>query len=235
MASPHLLYLKNGAVWSPCGPVAEVPKLPELLATFLRHAPDTRPLESLARTLVASRFPDEASTIEFIRRVFKWGGRTGARIRGRIEAHYRGSFEPVRSCFSQAAEILADPRSDVRDALACVNRIKYLGGVSYASKHLRFMAPERCVTLDTNLAGQLGVKLDPINYAALCRECAAIARELNGSLRLPPVGSAAWSAADVEVAVFTRLNPEVVMGTASCRGGAGFNPAVSTATIAWRS
>lgn len=192
-------------------PIAE---FPELLAVFVRCGPDTRPLEAEGLRLTAERFSDAEATRAFMRRVFRWGGRTGGRVRGNMEKHYQGSYSQICDHLREASVALSATHPNTQRAMMCVNRIKFLGSVSYASKHLRFMAPSACVTLDRLLAFQLNCGPRVEAFVRLSADCASIATEFSQSGLVPhPAGDRVWHAADVEAAIFTKLNPGVVTGS----------------------
>ncbi|MFT3777154.1 MAG: hypothetical protein QM772_02560 [Ottowia sp.] len=101
---------------------------------------------------------------KFSQHTCKWG--RGHRVWGNLERHYTQDAleKALREWFDRVGA-----SDDDRDAIAGGLDIKGLG-VSFASKHLRFLAPERYAVLDEVLSIGLGFALNPAGYAFFMHE-----------------------------------------------------------------
>lgn len=113
-------------------------------------------LEALGRNVLAG---GSQNCTDFSRQVCEWG--RGARVWGNLNRHYTPDALALelRQWFARVAT--------ARDAVMAIEggiAIKGLG-VSFASKHLRFLAPERYAVLDEVLSEGLGFALNPAGYA----------------------------------------------------------------------
>ena len=87
-----------------------------------------------------------------------------------------------------------------------VNQLSDLGGPSFASKHLRFLAPAVAVILDSVISSRLGYALNLTGYRMFLTDCARVAEEVNASgLKHPYRSSGPWYVSDIELAVFAKL------------------------------
>jgi hypothetical protein len=79
--------------------------------------------------------------------------------------------------------------------------------VSFASKHLRFLFPKYCPTLDSILSFRLRYKPSPAGYGSFVRKCNGIAGELNNA-KIASIfpGQTDWRPSDVEAALFAWAN-----------------------------
>lgn len=112
---------------------------------------------------VLSDAPDAA--YEFSRRVCEWG--RGARVWGNLNRfHTQAALtQELRAWFSSLESVQDD------DAIAVERGVSIKGlGVSFASKHLRFLKPDRYGVLDEVLSLGLGFALNPAGYALFMYE-----------------------------------------------------------------
>ena len=115
-------------------------KFPEYVEHHLRRVPRTRETEALAHDLITQGFA--CRDIEsFVKAVCKWGGYPG--IWGRV-LHNNGLSQLART-FRVATQAL-DNQASLEIAIRRVLSVHGLG-VSFASKHLRFLSPQRCAIL----------------------------------------------------------------------------------------
>ena len=179
---------------------------PGLLEAHRRAYPHTARVEALGRALVKADFRNPKRD-QFIREVCRWGGYAG--VAGRVLKRNRAKRR--RTQIQSAWEALKS--EDVAAALGEITALNGLGGVSFASKHLRMLAPDRCVVYDRFLAEVLAPEYRFAGtgvarkrsvqdaYARLCRDFRALAEALEAcGVRRP--GGGRWRAADVEAAVF---------------------------------
>ena len=106
----------------------------------------------------------------------KWGG--GARVYGRVLRD--NTPRDISNAFILALGKLEVGPSGLAPALACVNEIIGLG-ISFASKHLRFLRPEICPVLDSRIREELGYKSTSAGYAQYAADCLEIARVLENN------------------------------------------------------
>jgi hypothetical protein len=168
----------------------------ELANEHLRQVADTRDLEARGRRLRSAGFPS-ADLDEFIRRVCRWGGWAG--IAGRVARD--NTMQDIRFAFVRAATVVATATDD---ALREVNRLRGLGQPSYASKHLRFVAPEHCGVLDNLVAKTLDYNYDADGYAELSNDLRHLGKLLTSRGVMNPMRreGGAWWPADVDLAIF---------------------------------
>ena len=201
----------DGAIHA-AGTAIEFSELSELYETFLRGNSSTPDLENRGREISTNECsPGEA--MDFVLAVCTWGGRTGTnRVWPRIRKH--NSPEHVARQLVAACRRLKEGQSGRVTALLELQQISGLGksgAVSYASKHLRMLSPDLCVTLDSNLSKALGVPENATGFDALSGACVSLALQANMAVSAVtrPAGRV-WRAADIEACVFTRLFPWVV-------------------------
>lgn len=159
----------------------------------------TLELEAAGEALVADGYPDDA-TAEFVRRVCRWGKYSD--VWGRVLKN--NSPAEIRAAFTSALEALAAPAHDLARALACVNRLHGLGSPSFASKHLRFLAPGHCPVFDDVLRTVLPYSYTPSGYAQWGSDCAVLAKALTSRRADNPWrdDDRGWLPPDAEAAVF---------------------------------
>jgi hypothetical protein len=165
----------------------------------------TPALETEARNLIAAGFPDQQME-DFIRHVCEWGGYKG--IAGRVLNPKNNTLSEIQCQFRNAMNALTSENvPDIRAALCEIGRIKHLG-LSFASKHLRFLQPDLCPVLDSVLSEKLDYPLDVCGYKQFSDDCLRIAEALQQDSVSNPVGRdhGAWFAADVEMALFAHVN-----------------------------
>ena len=174
-------------------------EFPALLARHRVSDPSTDEVERLAAKYVADGFPARL-TKEFVTRVCHWGNYDG--IRGKVFLH--NSLDCVRHAFRKGYDELqaGNPAQAIRE----VTEIHGLG-ISFASKHLKFLDPKRAVVLDSIISGRLGYPLSPAGYAELVEDCATIREMLNSRKVVPLSGPKTWRISDVEMAIFKYLFP----------------------------
>ena len=119
----------------------------------------TEAVEALGRELLAGAW---SMCYEFSRQVCDWG--RGERVWGNLNRHYTADAlqNELRCWFSGIAG------NDIAAIEGGLN-IKGLG-VSFASKHLRLLDPNRYAVLDDVLSQGLGFALNPAGYALFMHE-----------------------------------------------------------------
>ena len=143
------------------------PEFPLFLLAHLANVPATVETEDIARRVIAGDFLD-ADVPTFVRAVCNWGGYAG--IAGRV----LGRNEPRKLSEAFRAAV-ADIAAGVDIAVARLLSLHGLG-VSFASKHLRFLSPQACAILDSKMAAVGGFEQSPAGlaeYSCLCRTLGA--------------------------------------------------------------
>jgi hypothetical protein len=171
-------------------------ELNALLDEFIRKEPRTKLIEQQAERLIKSEFqPSELR--DFIKAVCNWGGYGG--IAGRVIKN--NDRTKLRDAFRSAHS-----HANAGDDLRAIKSLLELNGlaVSFASKHLKFLAPENAVVLDSIINKRLGYELTPNGYQAFLNDCRHILERAKAS------GSRErWRVSDIEMAIFEKLTAGV--------------------------
>jgi hypothetical protein len=151
----------------------ELKEFPELLRNFVRINPDTQRIEEMGTQLAEHAFSID-ELCNFIRAVCAWGGYPG--IANRVINNNQPN--EIAAAFQKAYQMAIG--GQVIDALALLRQLHNLGGVSFASKHLKFLAPNDAVVLDSIIEDQLGYARNTAGYAAFLTDCRDILNACNG-------------------------------------------------------
>lgn len=171
---------------------------PPLAKEHYKRVSHTAKFEKQARQLVAQEFP-ESDVGDFIKNVCHWGGFPA--IWGRV-LKYNTSAD-IRSALRDATSHLLEPAPDLVAAMGGVKQLKGLG-LSFASKHLRFLCPELCPVFDSYLRAALPYPFDSTGYSLFAADCRRLAEELTkrGAVNPWPERDGQWFAADAEAAIY---------------------------------
>ena len=168
----------------------------------LRHSQlvaGTLRVESEGRRLVDADFPENGCA-QYVRSVCAWGGYPGVGTRV-----IRGNPPQAISEVLRAAHAaLQSGHPDLASALRTVNGLKGLSTPSFASKHLRFLAPRLCPVFDDYLHTVLPYSFGPRGYSEFAADCAVLASELTRRGAANPWSGRGgeWYVADVEAAIY---------------------------------
>jgi hypothetical protein len=175
-----------------------------LALVHLRNVPGTSAIEAQAAKLTADAFPEPA-VAEFVKSVCRWGGYAG--VWGRVLRDNDG--RTLRCAFLDATRRLGGTSPDMVSALASVDSLKGLG-LSFASKHLRFLRPDLCPVFDSKLQAALRYPANRAGYTSFARDCRHLAHVLTerGAANPWPSREGQWFAADVEAVVFAFVQTE---------------------------
>ena len=178
-------------------------RMPDLMSAFLRKYPDTVNVEILGRELAQGDY-EQSAIPGFINAVCRWGDYAGIAAR----VLNQNPVSEIRLAFKTAAEHLAEDPPATGRALAEVNTVRGLGTPSFASKHLRFLAPHACPVFDSILRDVLPYSFDPDGYAVFAADCHRLAATLSerGISNPYPLRRDRWAAADVEASLFCHVN-----------------------------
>lgn len=148
----------------------------------------------------------------FIGEVCKWGGYPG--IAGRVRRDNRANHI-LRQFQLAITQINANAPAA---ALSAINGITQLGTPSFASKHLRFLAPDQCGVLDALVRDSLGeYSWDAAGYGSYCADLQALATHVNNltvaqTNPLAPSTSPSrpsgnrWLPSDCDMVIFAKIN-----------------------------
>jgi len=167
----------------------------------LELVPNTRKLEIEAEKLVAENFP-QPQLEAFVRSVFEWGG-----YHQYSTANLDKVLEKLNSRpFLDAMNALNSPFPGIEGAIFRITRLPGLG-ISYGSKHLRFLRPDICPVLDSVIRCEFGYSEDSSGYYLYQRDVMETAMVLEQSKIDNPLFRIdnRWFAADVDMALFAYL------------------------------
>jgi hypothetical protein len=192
--------------WATVMNLTEFPDLLRLFHTRVPSRPDKKPntgeIEKRGAELAEHNFP-ETELKEFIRTVCNWGGYPG--IAGRIMKHNQPNelVEHFSDAYKNAGH------GKIVGALKSLQEVNQLGSVSFASKHLKFLAPNSAVVLDSIISGRLGYPMTPDGYQIFLTDCHAILRQIvDARLEYTGQGAKEWRVSDVEMAITAKLRFE---------------------------
>jgi hypothetical protein len=158
----------------------------------------TPAVEQQAEELIACGF-EISETEKFIKSVCAWGNYAG--VSGRVFKH--NTSDAIVAAVSNAYQ--ATVQNNTRNAITCITALRGLG-VSFGSKHLKFLAPKKYVVLDSIISGRLGYASTVDGYCEFVVDCKFILKHLK-TAKIPTTvkGIPVWRLADVEMAVFQKL------------------------------
>ncbi len=171
-----------------------------LTELHLNTIPGTRELEVKAQNLVTARLPGTMLQ-EFIESVHRWSG------------SFRNYYKVIENArpthFINALKALNASPPLIERALSSLLEIYGLG-ISYGSKHLRFLRPDLCPILDNIVWDKFKYSWDTRGYRLLQVDIMNIAKSLeeNGIKNPMSRQNGQWYAADVDMAVFAFLQRE---------------------------
>ncbi len=162
---------------------------------FLR----TASVERMARALSERGF-EESLCVEFVKAVCLWGNRPGTA--GLV--FEKNTKLSIKKKLQAAAKAIS--RSEVGNALDLITSISGLG-ISFGSKHLRMLEPDKAVVLDSVICEGLGYPTTRPGYEEFVADCTRLRNLLNESESSPnPIDiRGSWRLADVEMALYSML------------------------------
>ncbi len=164
----------------------------------------TQPLEADGYALRTSSPMEWANLEAFIKDVCRWGDYAG--ISGRVLKSKNNARAKIQRKVGDAILQLSSAVPDIVGALRSMMEIKGLG-VSFASKHLRFLFPEHCPVLDSILSSRLFYELSADDYGRFAAACKRMAAELNSAkIDTTFPGQSGWRPSDVEAALYAWIN-----------------------------
>lgn len=141
-------------------------------------APTTDSVEHEARRYLVA--PSASAAAALTKAVCHWGG--GGRVFGNLNKRHAGRLGDVMHRWMQAALTAASDEEAI--ALASPQHPAGLPhglGISFGSKHLRMLNPDRFAVLDSVLSEGLGYALNPKGYALFMRHLRDFHKQLAAS------------------------------------------------------
>ncbi|WP_343227780.1 8-oxoguanine DNA glycosylase OGG fold protein [Rhizobium laguerreae] len=161
--------------------------------------PGAEVVEQCAKRLIAANFPPNDATA-FIGGVCEWGrgNRNFSRIRD------AGDTTIAQSLRSATEAIDA---GDVTRSIEELQRLPHLG-LSFASKVARFLAPDKCVVLDSVIRNRIGYVESEEGYSEFLQDCFQLLQTLRTSPDLEAPLRDRLRVCDVEAAVFIKARDQ---------------------------
>ena len=109
---------------------------------------------------------ERGDTLSICQQVCVWGGSTGPRVWGNLQRHCEETGDTNCTLLRDALKIWlarAADGGDIKSVIAEGVAIKGLG-VSYASKHLRLLFPDKYPVLDSVVSEAFGFAMNPSGY-----------------------------------------------------------------------
>jgi hypothetical protein len=177
------------------------PLTPGILRTCLdRHLsedPLTKLVEEHAERYVSAGFPAHG-TLLFVRLVYAWGGARPPNYVRIYEENCGDEFALLTRQLKCAHE--QSLHNNYADAIGVLSDIGGVG-ISFGSKFLRFLCPDRAVVLDKNIRERCGYDETSTQYAQFVRDCSLVRDNLDeAGFRCG--GGAPWRCCDVEMAIY---------------------------------
>jgi hypothetical protein len=174
-------------------------EFPDLLRWHYEEGYDPRQIERQALNLADSDSPIE-QTAEFVRAVCAWGNYRG--VAGRVLKNNKADV--IASAFRSALALLKQDM--VAEALCHVTDLRGLG-ISFGSKHLKFLDPARAVVLDSIISGRLGYPLTIDGYIEFLADCHALLEKVTAANVEYPFShhQPGWRVSEMEMVIFAKL------------------------------
>ncbi|OYW56029.1 MAG: hypothetical protein B7Y80_03150 [Hyphomicrobium sp. 32-62-53] len=181
--------------------VIELDEFPGYLTKGIGEDGRLERTEAKAREIAKRNFPQDDCR-EFVRAVCLWGDdpRRGGKVIKRN--HPEKISKAMKSAFEFSMQ------GQIANALDAVTKLEGLA-VSFGSKHLKFLAPDRHVVLDSIISERLGYTRDVKGYLqwlAACHEFVILVRE--AGVKYTGIGSDGWRVSDIEMAIFNKIRSE---------------------------
>ncbi|MFA1676280.1 hypothetical protein ACDY97_26945 [Rhizobium mongolense] len=170
-------------------------EVPFLLARHRQEYEDAVEIEQLGAQLLATDFPPDIS-LDFLERVHRWG----KAYRNLTRVSQTGGVK-IACTLRVARDLIA--AGAVPDAVEEIRELPRIG-LSFASKAARFLAPEKCVVLDSVIRGRLGYGETRDAYADFLQDCHQLLEMLKTSQELDSSLRAKLRVCDVEAAIFMK-------------------------------
>jgi hypothetical protein len=178
--------------------VIELSEFPILLKRFRKRVPQTERIERKAAQLIGAEF-DKKALKDFVGAVRLWGGYAGIAARVINNNQHSSLSRLFRKAHAKASSGM------VCQGLETLLNAKELG-VSFASKHLKFLVPESAVVLDSVICQNLGYAKTPAGYQDFLDDCHAILERITtDKVKYTGWSASGWRVCDVETAIYEKL------------------------------
>jgi hypothetical protein len=182
------------------GPQICLSAFPELFAKHWDSDESTRSVEIYGQEFVSHKMPRDR-LLGFMRMVFGWGG--SRNIGNNFMRSNAGKLDCIRHQFLKSLQHLEAGQD--KEAIKSLTALTGLG-VSYASKHLKFLSPDKAVVLDSLIERGLGYKQSANGYVEFVNQCRQWAKLLNNNkIHCKRTTEGEWRVSDVEMAVFIHV------------------------------
>jgi hypothetical protein len=171
---------------------------PTLLASHVSKYKTTSAMEVLGRRIKRNKFP-LADVEFFVKEVCRWGNYAG--VSGKMLKH--NSLADIQARLVNSSFEL--DANNPEGAISEITAIKCLG-VSFGSKHLKFLNPAKAVVLDSIISERLGYKRNIAGYVEFLDECFSIRNILNKAGIDASPSRKRWRVSDVEMAIFKSIS-----------------------------
>jgi len=177
--------------------INDISLIPNFVSLHLSVVPNTYHIEQQAKELIQQNFYHDR-LLYFTKEIHAWGG-TYRNLNKVLD-----SIKPQYFIDSWAALCQTPPQIGL--ALTSVMRVNGLG-ISYASKHLRFLKPDICPILDEIIHKQLKYSSSPNGYLKYSRDTKEICQMLENNKIVNPMNrdNQAWYCADVDMGIFAYI------------------------------
>lgn len=172
-------------------------EIPRLLTLHAQNYPGAPLREQQAQLLRQHNFGAAESTA-FLRSVYTWG-----RGHRNVDRAVDGNeADEIATAFREADALAATGQT-----AQAVQRVQQLDrlGQSFASKHVRFLAPTQAVVLDSVIRTALGYEESVEGYTEFLADCGDVLRLVRQSQDLDVTYRTALRVCDVEAAIFAKL------------------------------
>ena len=177
-------------------------QFPVLFDEHWNGDPSTRSVEKYGADFVHNGMPADL-LFGFVRMVVGWGG-DGFVGTNFMNLNAKRLSEVHREFLYCDAAL---KNNDLAGAIKIMKGVPGLG-ISYASKLLKFLAPDQAVVLDSHIETRLGYKRTLEGYLEFASNCRGWADVLNTNgtkCSRSPAGT--WRVSDVEMAIFKHVRP----------------------------
>ena len=164
----------------------------------------THRLEKHGAKVMSGAFRTDGEIDEFVYAVVEWGG--GWRVYGSLPRRNGGAAAAKKNVARAVRNAVGHLQSsEIASAIGELRAVKGLG-MSYASKILRMLAPDKAVTFDSWLEYAFGGRLGNDGYQKWCGDCAEVARVLERKkIKNTARANGKWKAADIEAVIFAEV------------------------------
>ena len=190
-----------------CLDPSEIPffieKIPYLLECHQKEYPKTKKVEKLAKKLIGSDF-EPTKSVEFVKKVCKWAGKTGNRVRGQVIPNNT----PEQIAYALCEGYTSASYGCVAEGVGCISSLHGLGQ-SYASKMLRFLLPDSAVILDKKIRDECDFSETVHGYKKFLEHCLYLRKQANDSQKFPN-DLKNLRVCDIEAALFMYIQKPVL-------------------------